>query len=121
MKTNNYKTPPQSGLFTYLERLLELRGIFLNGLPIRLILPLLYAFFLGIIYVGNTHYHEKTLRKITHLQPIVDNLRLQFTTLKSSYMVASKQSEVARKVAPLGIYESKSPPFKIQIKEDETI
>ena len=121
MKKNNYKAPPQSGLFTYLEQLIELGGVFLNGLPTRFILPLLYLFFIGLIYVGNTHYHEKTLRKITQLQPIVDNLRLQFTTLKSSYMIASKQSEVAQHIAPLGIYESKQPPFKIQIKKEDGI
>lgn len=70
---------------------------------------LLYLFFLGLLYVWNTHYHEKILHRIHQLQPIVDGLRVKHMQLQSSYMFDSKQSEVAKKVAPLAIYESKTP------------
>jgi hypothetical protein len=46
----------------------------------------------------------------------VEDLRADYTTLKSDVMFASKQSEVARRVKPLGLKESLNPPFKIVVK-----
>ncbi|MCS6975318.1 MAG: FtsL-like putative cell division protein, partial [Cyclobacteriaceae bacterium] len=52
------------------------------------------------------------------LQAEVEDLRADYITAKSELMYASKQSEVARKVAPLGLKESLVPPFKIVLKEE---
>ena len=49
----------------------------------------------------------------------VEDLRADFTTLKSEYMFASKQSEVARKVKKIGLQESRIPPYKIVVNEEE--
>lgn len=73
---------------------------------------------LSIFYIGNTHKVERTIRAINELQAEVEDLRADYITAKSELMYASKQSEVARKVAPLGLKESLTPPFKIIVKDE---
>jgi FtsZ-binding cell division protein ZapB len=53
------------------------------------------------------------IRKIDKMQVEVEELRADYTSLKSEYMFASKQTEVARKVKKLGLKESYTPPNKI--------
>ena len=74
---------------------------------------------LGLLYISNTHHAEKTVRRIDQVQTDVEDLRADYTTLKSDLMFASKQSEVARKVRPLGLKESLIPPTKVAIEESE--
>lgn len=74
---------------------------------------------LGLFYIGNTHYAEKTVRKINHVQTKVEDLRADYTTMKSDLMFASKQSEVARKVKQFGLAESLNPPFKVVVEKGE--
>ena len=74
---------------------------------------------IGLLYIGNTHYSEKTVRRIDHAQSEVEDLRADYTTLKSDLMYASKQSEVARKVKIIGLKESLNPPTKVAIEEGE--
>ena len=73
-------------------------------------------FFIGIFYVGSTHYYERMLRKISQLEQEVDALRVDYTTLQADYMFDSKQSEVAKRVAHMGLYDSPCPPLKIRLK-----
>jgi hypothetical protein len=70
-------------------------------------------------YIGNSHYAEKTIRKIDKVKKEVSDLRADYTTLKADYMYASKQSEVAKKVAKIELYESMQPPSKIEIVKGE--
>lgn len=116
MDRNSYKIKKRKGLFTYLERTIRFQDDSVLGLPGRYIFRLLCAFFIGIIYVGNTHYYEKTVRKISQLEREVDALRVDYTTLKADYMFDSKQSEVAKRVAPMGLYEAPYPPLKVRLK-----
>ena len=74
---------------------------------------------LGIFYIGNNHWAEKTIRKIDKMQVEVEELRADYTSLKADYMFASKQSEVARKVKRIGLKESYAPPNKIVVKKGE--
>ena len=80
---------------------------------------LLFTLALCIFYIGNSHYAEKTIRKIDKLKKEVQDLRADYTTLKADYMFASKQSEVARKVNNKGLRESSTPPNKIILEEGE--
>jgi len=115
----NQNTPKKfkkkQGIFSYLEQKLPLNQLFIDGLPMRYIPLVAYLFFLGLTYVGNTHFYERTADKVEHLTIEVDALRVNFMSLKSSYMLDSKQSNIAQRVAPLGIYESNYPPYVIKI------
>jgi hypothetical protein len=74
---------------------------------------------LCLLYIGNSHYAEKTIRRIDRTQSEVEDLRADFTTLKSDVMFASKQSEVARRVKSMGLEESLKPPFKVVVEKGE--
>lgn len=115
MKENTYKPTKKLTLFGQLEKILHLNNTSLNT-PYYLS-RLSYLFFLGLLYIWNAHYHEKMLHNIHQLQPMVDSLRVKYMRLQSNYMFKSKQSEVAKKVAPLAIYESKVPPYIIKLKQ----
>ena len=115
MAKNTYRAEKRPSLFTYLERTWPFRSLCVDGLPVRYILLVLYVLLLGLLYVGNTHYHEKLVRQTSRLEYEVGVLRVDFTALQASYMVDSKQSVVAQRVAPLGIYETNQPPLKVKL------
>lgn len=102
-------------VFTLLERATRMDGLFREGLPVRLLPHLLFIMFLVLLYIGNTHYATRMNRSIQKLKLETEDLRADYTTLKSDYMEASKQSEVARRVAAYGLVESSSPPFRIAV------
>ncbi|MBT9393872.1 hypothetical protein KLP40_11925 [Hymenobacter sp. NST-14] len=102
-------------VFTLLERVTRVDGLFREGLPVRFLPHLLFVMFLTLVYIGNTHYATRLNRSIQKLKIETEDLRADYTTLKSDYMEASKQSEVARKVAAYGLVESSSPPFRIAV------
>ena len=102
-------------VFTLLERVTRMDGLFREGLPVRYLPHVLFIMFLTLLYIGNTHYGYRMNRNIQKLKLETEDLRADYTTLKSDYMEASKQSEVARKVAAYGLVESSSPPFRITV------
>lgn len=120
-KVNPVRKKAGSGksMFSGIERRLKLESYFEEGFPVRYLPKILFIMALGLLYISNTHYAEKTVRKINTVQAEVEDLRADYTTLKSDLMFASKQSEVARKVKALGLKESLKPPFKVQVKESE--
>jgi hypothetical protein len=123
MKTavqNRYKKQPKEkseSLFSKIDRFFRVDTSFDNGLPVRFVPYVLYFTFLGLIYIGNNHYADKTSRKISQLEEEVEDLRANYTTLKADYMFSSKQSEVARRVERLGLQESDVPPHKLIVEE----
>jgi len=122
MSTNTLRTtiePRKESFFSWIERNIRLEAWFEDGIPVKYLPHILYITILMILYIGNSHYAEKTIRKIDILQTEVEDLRADFTTLKADYMFASKQSEVAKRMYQYGIYESAVPPHKIVIKKGE--
>lgn len=123
MSTNTYKInkgkKPSNSLFSIIERKLKLNTLFDGGVPSKYIPHTLFLLVLGIFYIGNNHWAEKTIRKINKIQIEVEELRADYTSLKADYMFASKQSEVAKKVKNTGLKESSAPPNKIVLKKGE--
>jgi hypothetical protein len=126
MTANKFKIKPKTvskgftrSLFSGIEKRLKLENYFEEGFPVKYLPKILFVMILGLIYISNTHYAEKTVRKINNIQVEVEDLRADYTTLKSDLMFASKQSEVAKKVRSLDIKESLTPPHKIEVVEGE--
>lgn len=86
---------------------------FSQVIHVRFLPQMLFVGVLCILYIGSRHYAEKKIRTISRLESEVEDLRADFTTLKADYMFASKQSEVARQAAKLGLTESNKPPYKV--------
>jgi len=122
MATNTYRVNEQSekrSVFGKLEKLVRIDAVFEHGLPVKYLPYILFITVVGIFYIGNSHYAEKNVRKIDKLKKEVEDLRADYTTLKADYMYASKQSEVAKKIAKKGITESLRPPEKIKVTAGE--
>jgi cell division protein FtsL len=106
-------------IFSGIEHRLKLENYFEEGFPVKYLPKILFIMMLGLLYISNTHHAEKTVRRIDQVQSEVEDLRADYTTLKSDLMFASKQSEVARKVKSMGLIESLNPPTKVVIEEGE--
>jgi hypothetical protein len=78
----------------------------------------MFLAFIGILYISNTYYAERTIRKIDKITNELKELRSEYITSKSDLMFKSKQSEVARAVENMGIRESVVPPRIIKVKKD---
>jgi hypothetical protein len=118
-KGNTYKTRKRKGngpsfsLFTLIEGWLNIEELSIKKASADHLPQILFLMALGILYIGNGHYAENTIRKINNLQKQVEDLRADYHTLKADYMFDSKQSEVASKVKNFGLRESSEPPLKI--------
>lgn len=122
----NRETQPEPGapakgwsLFSGLERRLQFEKYFEAGFPVRYLPRALFVFALGLVYIGNSHYAEQTVRLIDRTHSEVEDLRADFTTQKAELMYASKQSEVASKVVGLGFQENVLPPIKVEVDPDQ--
>ena len=111
------KSAGGKNLFTMIDEKLNITGIIGEGIPVKLVPPFLYAAMLALIYIWSNHRAESTIRKIERVQQEVEDLRADVTTLEAEYMYSSKQSEVAKKIEVLGIYEIDAPPTKIKVKK----
>ena len=122
MATNTYKIPGRTsgrgGIFTALEKFLRIDESLTQVIHVRFLPQILFISMLFVFYIGSRHHAEKQIRAINTLETQVEDLRADYTTLKAEYMFASKQSEVARQARPLGLVESKHPPFKIILQEE---
>ena len=113
------QVPGKESIFSRTEKFLRLDSAFETGLPVRYLPHVLFITAIGIFYIGNSHYAEKTIRNIDRLKTEVEDLRAEYTTLKANQMLGEKQSEVAKKVGNLGLKESLLPPKKIVVKKGE--
>lgn len=118
-KKSGGSTSNGTSVFSGLEKKLKLESYFEEGFPVQHLPKIIFVMALGLFYIGNTHYAEKTVRRINHVQAEVEDLRADYTTMKSDLMFASKQSEVAKKVKAIGLEESLEPPHKIVVEKGE--
>jgi len=94
--------------------------IFSNSLTGKVLPYFLFLGLLGLIYIANTHYAERKIRKINTLKMEVEDLRIDYTTLKAESMFMLKRSELVRKASELGLQESEKPFIGIStIKKEE--
>ncbi len=75
----------------------------------------LFLSLLAVLYIANGYYSEAKMRKQNKLTEELKDLRSEYIITKSDLMFISKQSEVAKAAAMLGIKESVVPPKKISI------
>ena len=66
---------------------------------------------LAVIYIYNGHYADKISRDLNQTNKELKELQYEYKTLKSEVMFRSKESELAKAVAPFGLKELTQPPF----------
>ena len=77
---------------------------------------ILFLSLMAMGYIAKRYYAERTVREINKVAGEIKELRSEYITTKSDLMFISKQSEVAKAVAELGLKESVVPPKKIVIE-----
>jgi hypothetical protein len=78
-----------------------------------------YVSGLVILYIGNHHYGEKTIREIDSIQKEMKDLKADFYTLNAELSNKSIQSEVARMVSTTGLEELRIPPYRLKLVEKQ--
>ena len=111
--TYKSKDERKRGVLSPLKRFLHIEGSYKEEIHVRFMSQILFVSMLCLLYIGNRHYAEKVVRNISKLEREVEDLRADYTTLKSDYMFASKQAEISRRVARLGLRKNKRSPKKI--------
>lgn len=111
--------PRGRGFFGFLSAKFKLGQSWNSELPVKYLPKVAFTVLLAVFYVWNNHYAERSVRVIDKLEEEVEDLRADVTTLEANYMYSSKQSEVAKKVKPLGLVESMEPPAKIIVEDNE--
>ena len=95
-------------------------GNFLSRDNVVSSLPFIFFLtFIGILYIANGYYAERTVRDLYKVTNELKELRSEYITIKSDLNYKSKQSQVAEATQALGIIESTTPPTKIVIDENE--
>jgi hypothetical protein len=80
---------------------------------------IVFLAFLAMVYIGNRHFTENTIREIDKLSKEVKELSWEFKTIKADLMLKSTQTEVAKLVDTIGLKESVEPPTKIIVAVNE--
>ncbi|AYL97211.1 FtsL-like putative cell division protein [Mucilaginibacter celer] len=83
-----------------------------NALPF-----VLYLAFLGMVYIGNMHLAEKSVREIDALNKEVKELGWDYKSSKADLAFKSTLTEVGKRADTLGLSQSVDPPVKITVKE----
>lgn len=116
-KVKRKKKSSGVSFFSAMERWLKIDDFSIKRMSSDYLPHGLFLMFLGILYIGNGHFAENTIRRMDKVQKEVEDLRADYHTLKADYMFDSKQSEVSLKVKKLGLRESSEPPVKIVVEK----
>lgn len=73
----------------------------------------LFLGLLGVMYIANGHYADDTIRKTVQAKAELKQLQYEYKTLQAELMYRSKESELAKAVAPLGLRRLNEPPIVI--------
>lgn len=94
-------------------------GNFLSSDQTVRLLPFIFFLgFLAICYIANGYYAEKKVKQMNQVANDIKELKSEYIITKSDLMFISKQSEVAKIAAAIGIVEAKDdPPKKIIVKK----
>ncbi|RTL55113.1 MAG: hypothetical protein EKK39_03405 [Sphingobacteriales bacterium] len=109
MNTNN-KTENKNG--KPLQRLFNSEWITNN------LLFILFISFLAVLYIANGHVADKTIRDISKTKNDIKDLQYQYKTLKSEVMFKTEETEILKKVEPMGIQINKELPVKLYTKKN---
>ncbi len=88
-----------------------------SEIPTEMLKNIFWLAFLALIYIFLQYQYEGLLKKIAKARTEMEESRAAYISQKSRYMYASKQSEIAKKLATEGLEENITPPIKIVVKE----
>lgn len=73
-----------------------------------------FAGALAVCYIANGHYADKMVLSISKTEKHLKELEYEYKTVKQDVIFRSKESELAKAVAPLGLEQLTVPPVLIR-------
>ncbi len=107
---NNYKQGKGGSIFRYVSSFLEQTAVS-QSLPIRYLKHIVFILILGLLYVANTHCHQKIVHDISILKNRLTDLSVSYITLNATYMHSIRESEISKKAKDIGLQASDVTPF----------
>ena len=80
---------------------------------------LIWLTLLGFVYITNNYWAEQKIREINRREKALKEMRYQYISTKSKLMTMSRQSEVLKRLEPIGYKENKEPLKVIRINKNE--
>jgi len=93
-----------------LRRLINYKWVTAN-VPFFLFLSLL-----AVLYIANGHIADKTVRDINATANELKELQYEYKTVKSDLMYKSRETEMEKAAAPLGLKVAAEPPMHIVVE-----
>jgi len=84
---------------------------------IKLLPFLIYLTAIGLLYIFNSNYANRTIITISKTKKQIEEQRFEYINTKSKLMQTSRQTEIAKRLVNSGLKESKIPPRKIVIDQ----
>ena len=78
---------------------------------------LFFMAFLGLLYIANIYYAERTVSSIDSIKNELKELRYEHISTKSELMTISTQTEVSRRLEGTGLKPTLIPPAKLVIEK----
>ena len=100
-------------------KIMHVFGIFNRNQVVKMMPFILFLTVLILFYIGNSYYAERTIREINTVKNELKEKRAEFISTSSELMFRTKQSEVARAIAPMEIKESTEPQKKISVAAEQ--
>ncbi len=111
-KRNKKENPSGNKIKSILE------GSFLvRDKVIRLLPFLLFLTGIGMLYIFNSNYANRSIISISKTKKQIEEQRFEYINTKSKLMQTTRQTEIAKRLLNRGLKESKSPPRKILIDQ----
>ena len=96
-----------------------LEGSFLVRDKVIGLLPfLIFLTCLGLLYIFNSNYANSTIISISKTKKQIEEQRFEYVNTKSKLMQITRQTEIAKRLQSSGLKESKTPPRKILIDQE---
>ncbi len=75
----------------------------------------LFLAVLAVLYIANGHMADNRIRKINDTGRRLKDLQYEYKTLKSEMMFRSRESEMVKAAAPLGLMIDSTSPYRINM------
>ncbi len=89
------------------------------GWILRNLLFFLFLSLLAVIYIGNGHITDNTIRDINTITMQVKELQYEYKSLKSEVMFKSREGQVVKAATPLGLKISSEPPKRLLLEDKD--
>ena len=97
-----------------------LEGSFLVREKVIGLLPfLIFLTCIGLLYIFNSNYANRTIISISKTKKQIEEQRFEYINTKSKLMHTTRQTEIAKRLQNSGLKESKTPPRKIVIEQED--